>query len=153
MYKNVLENAYPAISLHDCKIKNMTYENGNFYICFPEGFFLDGESRTGKDAKTVIKNLGVEDAIFTISNPYRIVKGKLPIYITKYKSVKDLRKLFEKGYCFTILKEYYENGEILWRGVIESVKNHKIKNHGNFEFVFYGDSLDYCFNDLDEITE
>ena len=35
----VLENAYSTINLHDCEIKNLTYEKGNFYIYFPDGFF------------------------------------------------------------------------------------------------------------------
>lgn len=146
----VLENAYFTINLHDCEIKNLTYEKGNFYIYFPDGFFLDGEKRTAKNAKIVIKNLCVEDAVFIVSKPYRFVKGKLPFYITKYKSMNDLKKFFSKGYYFTVLKEYYENGEVMWKGVIESLKNYQIKNRGNFEFTFYSENLEYCFNESEE---
>ena len=149
-YNKILENAYPAINLHDCEIKNLIYEKGNFYVCFPDGFFLDGEKRTAENAKIVIKNLCVEDAVFIVSKPYRFLKGKLPFYITKYKSIKDLKKFFGKGYYFTILKEYYENGEVMWKGVIESFKNRKIKTRGNFEFTFYSENLVYCFNELEE---
>lgn len=150
-YKNVLENAYSAINLHDCKIKNIAYEEGNFYISFPDGFFLDGENRTGKDAKIIISNLCIDDANFIISNPYRLKKGCFPIYISKHKTMKSIEKMFSKGYYFTILKEYYKNNEILWRGEIESFKNHKIKNRGNFEFTFYSENIVYCFNDSDAL--
>lgn len=30
MYNKVLENAYPEINLHDCEIKNLTYEGNTF---------------------------------------------------------------------------------------------------------------------------
>lgn len=62
----------------------------------------------------------------------------------------DLKKFFSKGYYFTVLKEYYENGEVMWKGVIESLKNYQIKNRGNFEFTFYSENLEYCFNESEE---
>lgn len=150
VYENILKNAHGVVNLHDCEIKKLSYENKNFHVYFPDGFFLDGETRSAKNAEIIIKDLCAEDADFIVSKPYRFIKGRLPFYITKYKSIKDLKKMFGKGYHFTILKEYYENGEILWKGVIESEKNHKIKNHGNFELTFYSDNLEYCFNISDE---
>lgn len=149
IYNKILENPNSKINLHDCEIKNLAYEEGSFHIYFPDGFFLDGETRTEKNAKIVIKNLCIEDANFIISKSYHIIKGKYPIYLTKYKSVKDIRKMFSKGYYFTIINEYYQNGEIFWKGEIETLKNHKIKTWGCFEFTFYSDSLKYCFNDSD----
>ena len=147
IYNRILENADFKINLHDCEIKNLAYEEGCFHVYFPDGFFLDGETRTEKNAKVVIKNLCIKDADFIISKSYHIIKGTFPIYLTKYKSVEDIRKMFRKGYYFTIIDEYYQNGEIFWKGEIESLKNNKIKTWGSFEFIFYGDSLVYCFND------
>lgn len=138
-----------TINLHDCQIKNLIYENGSFYIYFPDGFFTDGEKRTAKNAKIIIKGLCAEDATFIVSKPYRLIKGRLPIYITKYKSIQDLRRMFDKGCVFSVIKEYYRNGEVLWKGVIESFKNHKVKNYGDFEFSFDGENLMYCFDGLD----
>lgn len=148
-YNKILENAYPAINLHDCEINNLTYEEGSFHVYFSDGFFLDGEKRSAQNAKIVIKDLCDKDAVFLVSKPYRLIKGILPFYITKYKTINDLKKLFDRGYYFTILKEYYENGEVLWKGIVESSKNHQIKNRGNFEFTFYSENLVYCFNELE----
>ena len=81
-----------------------------------------------------------------ISKSYRFIKSTLPFYITKYKKLKDLKKLLEKGYYFTILNEYYIGDNVLWRGVIERAKNGKIENAGYFEFNFDSESLLYYFN-------
>lgn len=145
-YNKVLEKAFPTIYLHDCEIKNLTYEDGCFNIYFSEGFFLNEGSRTEGDAKIIIKTSCVDDALFMISKSYRFIKSTLPFYITKYKKLKDLKKLLEKGYYFTILNEYYIGDNVLWRGVIERAKNGKIENAGYFEFNFDSESLLYYFN-------
>ena len=149
-YKYILENANFKISLHDCEIKDLAYKEGSFHIYFPEGLFLDGETRTEKNAEIIIKNLCIEDVDFVISKSYRLIRGRYPFYITRYKSVKDIRKMIKKGYYFTIINEYYQNGEIFWKGEVESIKNHKIKTYGCFEFIFYSDRLLYCFNGPDQ---
>ena len=145
-YNKVLEKAFPAIYLHDCEIKNLTYADGYFNVYFSEGLFFNGENRTEGDAKIKIKTSCVDDALFMISKSYRFIKGTLPIYITKYKKLKDLKKLLDKGYYFTILNEYYVGNEVLWRGVIERTKKSKIESAGYFEFNFDSESLLYYFN-------
>ena len=153
MYNKVLENAYPEINLHDCEIKNLTYEGNAFYIYFPDGVFLDGQTRSEGDAKIVIKNLCREDASFTVSKICLRIKGRYPIYVTQDKSIKDIKKLLDKGYYFTIIDEYYQNGEIFWKGVIESFKKNRTKSWGCFEFIFYSDNLIYYYNDLDKVIK
>lgn len=116
-------------------------------------FFWTGENRSEGDSKIVIKNLCQEDAQFVISKSYLTIKGRFPIYVTQYKSIKDIRKLLNKGYYFTIIDEYYQNDKILWKGEIESFKKNRIKNWGYFEFTFYSDNLIYYYNELDKVNK
>lgn len=152
-YNNALEKAYRTIFLHDCEIKRITYEEGNFCIYFPGGFFFeDAETRTEGCAEIEIKTDFSNDGKFIVSKPHRLFKGMLPFYITTHKSLKDIEKMLDKGYCFTILDEYYkfneyhENGVVFWKGVIEQSKRGVTKEYGYFEFTFDCSNLTYRFN-------
>lgn len=147
-YTNIVKNAYPNISLHDCKINKIEHDSNGLYFYFKEGFCLDAETETDGQSMLLV-NVNLEDISFYLSKSYRLIRGRMPIYITKYKEIKDVQKLLKKGKYFEIVDEFYHENEILWKGEIFIDKKQRRECCGYFEFHFYSSdniNLIYYYN-------
>ena len=117
-YGNTVVNAYPNVNLHDAKITGIRCDEKGLLVFFPEGFILGAETHSDGCSEILAKGVAPSDVEIVTTKSVRLFKGMLPIYISKYTSIKGVRKLLKK-HCFTIIDEFYRLEQVIWRGVIE----------------------------------
>lgn len=139
-YENIVVNAYPNVNLHDAKITGIQCDGNGLLVFFSEGFLLGAETQSNGCSEISAK-VAPSDVEIVTTKPVRLFKGMLPIYISKYTSIKGVRKLLKK-HCLTIIDEFYRLEQVRWRGVIEK----RGKTTGYFEIMFITPELVYKYN-------
>ena len=140
-YGNTVVNAYPNVNLHDAKITGIRCDEKGLLVFFPEGFILGAETHSDGCSEILAKGVAPSEVEIVTTKSVRLFKGMLPIYISKYTSIKGVRKLLKK-HCFTIIDEFYRLEQVIWRGVIEK----RGKTTGYFEIMFITPELVYKYN-------
>ena len=140
-YGNTVVNAYPKVNLHDAKITGIRCDEKGLLVFFPEGFILGAETHSDGCSEILAKGVAPSDVEIVTTKSVRLFKGMLPIDISKYTSIKGVRKLLKK-HCFTIIDEFYRLEQVIWRGAIEKSG----KTTGYFEIMFITPELVYKYN-------
>jgi len=151
MWKNRVENAYDQISLHDCIVDDIEFDESNLKLSFGNGFWVSANSEFNTEnnnlrtdmSKLIFLNFDKEMSMINIFKHHYLF-GKCICTtrkeITFDKLIKNIKNNIWK---LEILEEYYSYHTALFFGTVKTKK--KI---GDFDFQFSidCDKTEYCWN-------
>lgn len=137
-------NAYPNISVHNCRIDKIVPSPDGLYFHFSDGFILCGPQNTDLDEMhqtsngvIIINNCELDDVFCKINR--RFILFGVSMALSRSITLNKLLGMLNQGLQVELVDEFYTYNQLYWRGEIYPYKkwglSDEIEIRINGEFV------------------
>lgn len=123
-------NAYPNISVHDCRIDKIVPSADGIHFYFSDGFILcepkTDPCRVCRTSSSIITvNNCASDDVFCKIN-HRFILFGVSMALSRDISFKKLSGMLSQGLKIELIDEFYTYNQLYWRGEIYPYKKRRL---------------------------